>query len=152
MTESKKKTDILDGQNDGLTEDMTLADDTMPDDELDDEQDGERFGRWEAHWSGRSWSRCSGSWELLCDGKRVDTEIPFQGEPAYTLGTYMSWSFGGSDWCEEWEEYEDGEACGEWCDANREWLSTLAPESEWEDIFHAFQSEDFRRNSCGGCI
>lgn len=109
--------------------------------------------RWEAIWHGGQWSRCSGSWELLHHGKPVDTEIPFQGSDAGTFGTYATWHFGGdSGWVEEWDDYEDGMECGEWCDEHRDWLSTIAPETEWGEIFEAFQAEDFRRNSCGGCI
>lgn len=116
-------------------------------------EETEVANRWVAEWSGTAWSLCSGSWALFHDGKEIDTEIPFQGEPADTFGAYSSWYFGGdSGWMEEWDEYEDGMECDEWCDENREWLSTIAPETEWEEIFRAFQAEDFRPNSCGGCI
>lgn len=119
----------------------------------DDEQAPMSVERWIAEWHGGAWSLCSGAWELFHDGEKVDTDIPFQGEPAYTYGTYSMWTFGGdSGWMAEWDEYEDGEYCDEWCDEHREWLATLAPESEWEEIFHAFQAEDFRPGSCGGCI
>ena len=118
-----------------------------------DEMTDENVERWEVRWSGGGWSLCSGIWELFHDGQKVETKIPFQGEPAYTHGTYAMWTFGGdSGWDEEWDEYEDGEGCDEWCDENREWLATFAPEDEWEEIFLAFQAEDFRPGSCGGCI
>lgn len=109
--------------------------------------------RWVAQWSGGGWSLCSGEWTLLRDGKEVDTDIPFQGVPADTLGSYMEWHFGGeSGWDEEWDEYEDGSDCDEWCRENSEWLGTIAPQEEWPEIFEAFQAEDFRPMSCGGCI
>ena len=113
----------------------------------------EARGRWEAKWSGGTWSLCIGSWELLRDGKPVDTEIPFQHEDAGTFGSYAMWGFGGeSGWIAEWEYYEDGLARDAWCDKHREWLSGIAPEDEWFEIFDAFQAEDWRRQSCGGCI
>lgn len=117
------------------------------------ETNGFASGRWEALWSGAYPSLCSGAWVLLRDGQPVDTRIPFQHEDASTFGTYGMWGFGGdSGWMEEWEYYDSGLECGEWCDEHREWLMTLAPEGEWADIFAAFQARDWRRGSCGGCV
>ena len=114
---------------------------------------GEHDGRWEADWTGVPWSLCSGSWILRHNGEDIDTDIPFQGEHAGTYGTYSEWGFGGeSGWMEEWDEYDYGLECQDWCDEHRDWLSTVAPESEWEEIFLAFQSNDFRPGSCGGCV
>lgn len=108
---------------------------------------------WEARWSGSMPCLCHGEWTLLRDGESVDTEIPFQGSCAETFGTYSVWSFGGeSGWLEEWDSYEDGMGCDEWCDEYGDWLATVAPKGEWKDIFEAFQAEDWRHNSCGGCI
>lgn len=121
--------------------------------DITDAHDDGRDGRWTAEWTGHPWSLCSGSWTLYRDGKPVETDIPFQGHPAYTYGTYSSWHFGGdSGWVDDWDEYEDGMECHEWCDEHREWLSGIAPEEEWELIFGAFQADDFRPGSCGGCI
>jgi len=118
-----------------------------------DIRDETQSERWVAEWTGGAWSLCSGSWTLFHDGDKVDTAIPFQGAPADTYGTYATWHFGGdSGWFEEWDDYEDGLDCAEWCDEYRDWLATLAPEEEWEEIFRAFQTDDFRPNSCGGCI
>lgn len=108
---------------------------------------------WVAVWNGGEWCLCHGTWELFHDGQRVNTAIPFQGRDAGTFGTYSYWFFGGeSGWDEQWEDYEDGLATDAWCEENREWLATIAPREEWPEIFWAFQSEDFRPGSCGGCI
>lgn len=106
---------------------------------------------WTAKWSGAYPNLCSGEWTLYHDGITVDTNIPFQGSDAGTFGTYPTWSFG-SDWDEQWDEYDDGMLCGDWCQEYEYWLSHLAPREEWGEIYTAFQAEDWRHNSCGGCI
>lgn len=106
---------------------------------------------WTATWSGKFPNLCSGEWALFHDGEPVHTTIPFQHSCAGTLGSYSSWSFG-SDWDEIWESYEDGLAADAWCQKHRDWLSSIADESEWPAIFEAFQVSDWRHNSCGGCI
>lgn len=106
---------------------------------------------WSAEWSGRYPNLCEGAWSLYHNGSPVYTDIPFQGEPADTYGTYRTFSFD-RDGEEGWREYEDGMDCATWCETYAEWLDTVAPDDEWEDIFHAFQECDWRHMSCGGCI
>lgn len=106
---------------------------------------------WKTEWTGTWPCLCCGEWILYKNGKKVDTNIPFGEDDAGTYGSYDLWSFG-EDYSEEWEEYEDGMDCNEWIEAYKDWLKTIAEEDEWEDIFGAFQINDWRRGSCGGCI
>ena len=106
---------------------------------------------WSTTWSGSFPNLCSGEWVLYRDGTLVDTDIPFQGSDAETFGEYATWSFG-RDWDEQWDHYEEGFECDEWCERYADWLATIAPEDEWGDIYAAFQENDWRHKSCGGCI
>lgn len=120
---------------------------------------------WTTKWSGAWPCLCFGEWSLFKpDGTEIDPKtIPFNdyvyedGEwwsdptPAYTEGEYETWYFG-EDYLEEWETYKDGYCCDIWIEKNREWLESIADPSEFEDIYKAFQENDFRNNSCGGCV
>ena len=77
----------------------------------------------EAKWSGGYPCLCSGEWTLFIDGKNVSDKIPKDliNEPMHTNGVYSSWQFG-SDWEEEWNNYEDGLECEDWIKENKEWL------------------------------
>lgn len=101
-------------------------------------------------WTGNWPCLCSGDWKLYKDGKLLDVDIPFQGEPAYTFGEYRTWYF--VNWSEEWDYYEDGLSCGEWTRQHKDWLSSFAPEEDFDKIYWAFQANDWRYNSCMGCV
>lgn len=125
------------------------------------------MSNWRAYWSGSYPSLCSGYWELYKDDVKVDTKIPFNNnyedydenndafhpwpDDAGTFGEYYGW-YVGEDCSIQWEAYEQGLTKDEWCKEHSEWLVTLAPESEWGEVFRAFQAEDWRTGSCGGCI
>lgn len=64
-----------------------------------------------------------------------------------TAGTYQRWHF--VDWFEVFEDYEDGLEYEEWL-AENPWANDLPAPSL--DIYMAFQAEDWRYGSCGGCI
>lgn len=108
------------------------------------------MAEWDARWSGCWPNLCSGEWTLYRDGEKVDVEIPFQGTPADTFGVYSRWYFVG--WIENFEDYESGMEAEQWCDCYGDWLSSFAPEEEWEAVYEAFQCEDWRYGSCEGCI
>ena len=75
-----------------------------------------------------------------------------RGDCANTRRMFSEWHFE-SDWRNDvWDGYEDGLDCDEWCETYSEWLATIAPKVEWPTIYKAFQSNDWRRMSCGGCI
>jgi hypothetical protein len=108
----------------------------------------------EAKWSGGYPKLCRGEWSLFVDGEDKSHLIPdsLRGNSMLTHGTYMSWRFG-SGWDEVWEEYEDGKYEDEWIAENIDWLSQMSGDPEiHSQIFRAIQEEDFRPNSCGGCI
>jgi len=107
----------------------------------------------EAKWSGAYPCLCFGEWTLIVDGKDVSDKIPdyLRKETMSTYGNYDSWHF--EDWLEVFESYNDGLDCEEWIEKNDEWLNEITTDySVKEQIFLAIQKEDFRPNSCGGCI
>ena len=110
------------------------------------------MAEWIAEWSGDYPNLCRGEWTLTRDGEDFSDYIPFRENAcASTFGTYEEWSFD-DNWSEQWTDYEAGLELDEWCEQNADWLSQIADESEWEDIFLAFQEKGWRSGSCGGCI
>lgn len=69
----------------------------------------------EAKWSGSYPCLCSGEWTLFIDEKDVSDKIlkDLRNEPMNTKDVYSSWRFG-SDWEEEWDNYEEGLECEDW--------------------------------------
>lgn len=108
--------------------------------------------KWKAEWTGKYPCVCNGEWKLYKNEELVKTEIPFQGSSANTRNLYSKWHFG-YNWNVEWEDYMDGLDEDEWIEEYREWLITLSDdECDWLDIYYAFEKEDWRGGSCGGCI
>lgn len=67
-----------------------------------------------------------------------------------TEGIYQSWHF--EDWEDVWESYKDGLECDDWIKKNDYWISKIADCcDEKVSLFKAFQAQDFRTCSCGGC-
>lgn len=93
---------------------------------------------------------CLGEWRLFKDGKKIDCSIPFAYEPAGTFGSYVEVSEDGEHNTVK-RSYEDGLREGEWCGKHREWLSSIAEEGEWKDVYAAFAEHDFRKRCCGAC-
>ena len=102
-------------------------------------------------WTGRYPNLCHGEWHLYRDKEELNVEIPFQGSPANTFGTYYEWGFD-ENYCEDFEDYEDGLACDAWCNEYQDYLEKVAPKSDWPCVFAAFQKKDWRHGICGGCI
>lgn len=106
-----------------------------------------------AKWTGRGFALCIGEWKLDVDGKDVTDKIPedLRTEPMNTYKRYERWYF--KDWVEEWEPYYDGLKQDEWIEANKYWLDKITKDIDVQrQIFKAINEEDFRTNSCGGCI
>lgn len=105
-------------------------------------------------WSGSYPCLCSGEWSLYIDGKNYSSVIPenLRSSEMDTFGAYEKWYFN-KDWSEEWESYEDGLTVDQWIKKNIAWLRKLPLNSEqYHDVYTAFQANDFRMGSCGGCI
>lgn len=113
-------------------------------------------------WTGRYPTLCSGIWHLYRDGEEINVkDIPFNyddcdpewfhARPAETFGTYSLIYFG-RDFEERYEEYADGLSVEEWIEKYRDWLETIAEEADFSKVYAAFQENDFRHTSCGGCL
>lgn len=109
---------------------------------------------WYASWSGNYPCLCSGEWTLYHNGEKIDVEIPFQKNPANTYNEYAQWHFGGeSGWEVIWSFYEHGNDKNEWIEDNIEYLKQVTDDKEqYSYIYKAFQENDWRSGSCGGCV
>lgn len=109
--------------------------------------------KFEAEWTGSFPTLCSGVWKLCVDGKDKSNLIPndLREYPMYTAGMYEIWHF--EDWQEVFENYNDGLECDDWIKENDSWINKVADcYDEKVALFKAFQAQDFRICSCGGCI
>lgn len=119
-----------------------------------------------AEWTGGYPSLCVGEWKLYrrheeyLDNGTIDiwyddisNLIPenLKYEPMDTLGVYSSWYFD-SDYIEQFEDYTDGMNFKEWCKDNESWIHLICKSEYYKDLYEAFQQEDWRYESCGGCI
>ena len=104
-----------------------------------------------AEWTGKWPNLCHGEWKLYFGDQELNIPIPFLCEPAETLNTYSRWYFD-DDWCDCWDSYEDGLPFEQWADKYKEWLTAWFETREWQSVYEAFQREDWRYCSCGGCI
>lgn len=106
----------------------------------------------EVKWTGSYPCLCSGEWILKIDGEDYSDNIPFRYSDANTYNTYYTWHFG-EDWDEQWDTYDDGLQKEAWIAKHKNWLKTLPiSTADYGAIYDAFNQEDFRLNSCGGCI
>lgn len=106
-----------------------------------------------AEWTGSYPSLCFGVWRLYIDGKDKSDLIPekLRRHPMDTAGMYQTWYL--EDWEVVFENYEDGLECDDWIKENDFWISKIADcYDEKVALFKAFQDQDFRTGSCGGCI
>lgn len=109
--------------------------------------------KFKAEWTGSFPTLCLGVWKLYVDGKDKSNLIPrdLRDYPMNTAGTYQTWHF--EDWEEVFEDCKDGLECDDWIKENDSWISKIADcYDEKVALFKAFQAQDFRACSCGGCI
>lgn len=111
------------------------------------------MSKYTTKWTGRYPVLCHGTWLLYKDRENISNLIPedLQDAPMGCAGIYQEWSFV-NGWEVEWNAYHDGLNVTEWIKENEYWLKDIGPEEEYEDIFEAFQENDWRGGSCGGCI
>lgn len=113
---------------------------------------------YEARWSGEFPTLCKGMWSLYRDGEELDCDIPFndyekgRGVPANTFGGNTGWQWEEESMGEEYYVYTDGLPMKDWIAEYRWWLETIAEPEDWPAVFEAFQEEDWRPRTCGGCI
>lgn len=123
------------------------------------------MAEWTVKWTGSYPCLCSGKWIVYKDSKPIDlhdcpfVEVDVDSEgneywdyhPANTYGIYSTWHF--EDWIEVSEDYEDGLLLDAWIEEYRDWLMKIDPSGDdWENIYDAFSVEDWRYNSCMGCV
>lgn len=107
-----------------------------------------------ANWSGSYPCLCHGKWSLEVNGVDVSMYIPdkLKGSPMRTYGLYEMWYFD-DNFCEQWRSYENGLQCNEWIAENKYWLDIITDDKDVQvEIFNAINAEDWRHDSCGGCI
>lgn len=108
----------------------------------------------EVKWTGEYPSLCFGEWILKIDGEDMSNKIPEELRDCTmnTYGIYEDWHFD-KDYNEIWNSYSDGLKCFEWIENNKYWLDTISKDKNTQiKLYEAFQAEDFRTGSCGGCI
>lgn len=121
-----------------------------------------------AEWTGSYPAYCHGEWIVtLTDEDGNETTLPLgdrasgYGSDMGTLGTYQTWHF--EDWHEVFEEYQNGLEYELWkdVDENREMVLGAmfyagVNSEDYDqfayDFYNAVQAQDWRHNSCGGCI
>ena len=114
--------------------------------------------RFKANYSGGYPNLCGGKWSLTY--KRLPVILPseqVQGDKG-TYGTYTRWYFD-NNWVECTEDYEDGMLRDEWVAKNKHWVDKMFIQhnielscKNYSDLYAAFQENDWRHDSCGGCI
>ena len=114
----------------------------------------------EVTWTGRYPNKCSGTWIILIDGKNFPIPEELVNRNMGTNNNYPTWHFG-EDWSEEWSYYDDGLECNTWLKQNSLWIKKglesigLLETFEYKDLISLYENireQDFRHNSCGGCI
>lgn len=108
-------------------------------------------------WTGSYPNYCVGEWIIKYNGQLL--ELPKRSNKHMnTYGEYRTW-YWGDNGIEVWEEYSDGLGEDEWIIDNLNWLIPLfdrysipKTRENYQDLYKKIQDQDFRTNSCGGCI
>lgn len=104
----------------------------------------------EAIWTGKWPYLCHGEWKLIINGVDYTSSIPEEKRhsPMNTLKKYRRWYFD-DNLREAWETYEDGLGFADWIKENL-WVMSLPAKAN--RVYRAFMENDWRHESCGGCI
>jgi hypothetical protein len=111
-------------------------------------------------WTGKYPNLCSGRWIITANDKHLTIPSAFVNSNMGTFKDYNTWSFG-DDWLEVWDSYPDGDEFEIWIFNNRSWIyeafksAGLVDELTFEDLrtlYNEINKQDWRHNSCGGCI
>lgn len=104
----------------------------------------------EVKWTGGYPIRCSGEWIILYKGSRVAIPEDKVSSHMNTEGSYDTWHF--EEWSDVWESYNDGDCIEAWLIDN-DWVFNITNDvDELDELFSKIQDQDWRHNSCGGCI
>lgn len=105
----------------------------------------------EVEWTGEYPSFCYGEWIIKKDGIQIKLPKSVRTSNMGTLGKYSEWHFD-ENYCEYFEEYEDGLCFEEWIQVNR-WVKNITKDvNEQQELYTKIAEKDWRHNSCGGCI
>jgi hypothetical protein len=111
----------------------------------------------DVQWNGGDWSLCMGEWSVHINDAPIALPKEFLNDHMDTAGEYDTWHF--EDWSDVWETYYCGLDRNEWIKENKvwiePWLDSLNLEydnKDLENLYNQISDQDFRPNSCGGCI
>lgn len=114
--------------------------------------------KFKVEWTGTYPNLCSGEWLIWFDDIPLELPNEIVNEHMNTEGVYEEWFFD-DDYMEVFESYEDGLDFPSWYNENRDWLLKLFDENNIPvrkehlyDLYYKIQEQDWRHNSCGGCI
>lgn len=116
------------------------------------------INNFKAEWSGGYPSLCFGEWHISYDGEMLTLPESIKCSPMNTFKEYQSWHFN-DDYIEEFESYDAGKDFNEWILDNHAWIDDAfnllkieTKEENYKNLYDAINAEDWRHNSCGGCI
>ena len=112
----------------------------------------------EVNWTGKYPALCFGQWIISIDDKNFPIPSEIVKENMGTYKEYSSWHF--EDWQEVFEYYPDGEEFESWVRKNITWIKTGVDKlgitdftyEDLKNLYNKINENDWRSNSCGGCI
>lgn len=109
-------------------------------------------------WTGEFPCLCHGEWIIKYNDINLTVPQDVQGRPMNTFGEYSRWEFN-EDFEEEWDIYTDGLDKQSWININIIWISNMFNEHNIKvtdellsELYNKIQENDWRHESCGGCI
>jgi len=111
-------------------------------------------------WSGEYPNKCSGVWNITVEGKEFNIPSAFINKAMETANTYQTWHFD-DNMLEVFDSYQDGLKFDEWIKKNIGWIKQSFTKlgliekvtiQDLKNLYDLISAEDWRHNSCGGCI